>query len=237
LAQGFLFSGKKIHMKKLLVLLLLASVSSVNAQSDSELKFGPRVGVNISNFSNVDDSDGLIGLVAGGYAVYSFHEHFGISLDLLYSMEGAKSKATFNFPDSTVTQEQSIKLSYLRVPLLLNVFFGELGNPIRPKLMVGPSLGFLMGVKTESEFRINDSGVITEVSTSSSEKEGYNTIDFGAVAGAGVNIRLADRLWLDTDLRYYIGASDLFEDSPSGEDTPKNNHLQVSLGLGIGLNR
>ena len=227
-------------MKKVLVLLLLAAVTNVNAQSDAEFKFGPRVGVNLANLSDVDDSKIKTGLVAGGYMVYSFHEHFGVSLDLLYSMEGAKFKSTFTAPGIIQTSENTLTLSYLRVPLLLNVFFGELGNPIRPKLMVGPAIGFLLAVENKSEDRTDTGGVITTETTTSSSKKGYNSTDFGAVAGAGVNIRLADRLWLDTDLRYYIGASELYSgDNNANNDNnkPKNQHLQVSLGLGIGLNR
>jgi hypothetical protein len=223
-------------MKKILVLLLLAGITQVNAQSDAEWKFGPRVGVNIANFSDVDDSKARTGLVAGGYLVYSFHEHFGISLDLLYSMEGAKYKSTFVTPGITIRAENTTTLSYLRAPLLLNIFFGELGNPIRPKLMVGPDLGFLMSVKEESESTTEQNGQTTVTSTSSTSKDGYNTTDFGAVAGAGVNIRLADRLWLDTDIRYYIGATEVFENS-TGDVKPKNQHLQLSVGIGIGLNR
>lgn len=223
-------------MKKILVLLLLAAVTNVNAQSDSEFKFGPRVGVNLANLSDVDDSKIKTGLVAGGYLVYSFNERFGVSLDLLYSMEGAKFKSTLTLPGSTQTSEQTTTLSYLRAPLLLNVFFGQLGNPIRPKIVLGPAVGFLLSVENESENRTNNGGVITESSTTSTSKSGYNTIDFGAVAGAGVNIRLADRLWLDTDIRYYIGASELYEKSV-GDVNPKNQHLQLSIGIGIGLNR
>lgn len=224
-------------MKKTILVLLLAGSMQVNAQDESQWKFGPRLGVNFSNITEVDDAKSKTGLVAGAFLVYSFQEHFGVSADLLYSMEGAKYKHTeTTTPGTTTTYDSKLTLSYLRVPLLFNYFAGQLGSAVRPKFFLGPDLGFLLAAKSESDVRVETNGSVTNSSTSESDKDGYNGMDLGAVVGAGVNFRLAESLWLDTDLRYYMGASELFENYP-GDNQPKNNHLQVSLGLGIGLNR
>ncbi len=223
-------------MKKVLAILILASCLQANAQSDASWKFGPRLGVNFSTLSDVDDAKMKAGLVAGGYFVYSFQEHFGISVDLLYSQEGAKYKSSFSTNGIAVTSENDQVYSYLRVPVLFNVFGGELGNSIRPKLVLGPALGFLLGAKSESTVTTISNGNTVTETMSSTSKDGLNSVDFGAVAGLGVNIRLAERLWLDTDLRYYLGASDVYENNV-GDQTPKNRSLQLSFGLGIGLNR
>jgi hypothetical protein len=153
-------------------------------------------------------------------------------------MDGAKYKSSFTTNGISAVSDEKLTLSYIRIPLMLNIFAGKLGNPVRPKLMLGPSVGFLMKVKNESEVTVQNNGSTNTVTTTSESKKGYNTTDFGGVIGAGVNIRLADRLWLDTDLRYYMGLSDLYDnDNGNDNDMPKNQHLQLSFGLGIGLGR
>lgn len=228
-------------MKNAFTIILLASALQVSAQEDeSRFKFGPRLGFNLAKVTEVDDASGKGGLVAGGYMVYSFQEHFGVSLDLLYSMEGGKfnsSETTAGTPPVTTKSDNTLSLSYLRVPLLFNYFAGQLGNPVRPKIFLGPCLGFLLGVKNESEVTVESGGVTTTATNTNTSKDGFNTTDFGALIGAGANFRLADRMWLDTDLGYYIGASEIYDGNTGDNDAPKNQHFQVKIGLGFGLNR
>src|SRR5688572_1867406 len=155
-------------MKKAITLLLIACSMQVSAQDESQWKFGPRIGLNVANISEVNDAKSKTGLVIGGYGVYSFQEHFGVSLDLLYSMEGAEYESTeTSTPNITTTTESSLTLSYLRVPILLNYFAGQLGNAVRPKIMLGPDLGFLLGVKDETDVRVESNGSTSTTSTSS----------------------------------------------------------------------
>ncbi len=198
---------------------------------------GPRVGINISNISGVDKADSKVGLLAGGFFVYSFQEHFGISADLLYSAEGAKFENTISTGNLTVKTKNDIALNYLRVPLQAAVFFGQYGNRLRPKVTLGPSIGFLLGAKNKLEsVTIYPDGSNVSIDHKTDYKENIKGVDFGAVVGAGLNYRLVEAVWWNFDVRYYIGASDI-NNKPVvlGNDALKNNGLSVSLGLGIGL--
>ncbi len=210
------------------------SGSTTIAPSNSEtfqqyFTIGPRVGINISNISGANNAESKIGLLAGGFFVYSFQEHFGVSADLLYSREGGKFDNTIYTANSTTKIKNDLALSYLRMPLQAAVFFGQYGNRLRPKVTLGPSIGFLLSAKNEKE----GSNIIEQ---KSNDKDNVKGVDFGAVVGAGLNYRLVEAVWWNFDVRYYIGASDI-NDKPGvlGNDALKNNGLSVSLGLGFGL--
>lgn len=219
-------------MKKLLTLIFLVTTAvAVNAQ---ELSFGPRVGLNLSTLTDVDDAKMKPGLHAGLFMVYSFQEHFGVSIDALYSAEGAKYKNVSENGTQKITNEITQGLNYLRVPVQACLFFGDLGNPVRPKITLGPDIGFLLSAKTESETTITDGNSTTTTETTDKSKDGLKSIDFGAIVGAGANFNLSEAVWLNVDLRYYIGASEIAE-NPVGDSNVKNQNLHFSLGLAWGF--
>ena len=237
-------------MNRILIsLLIVLNISySVSAQmrnttiSNSEFRqffsVGPRLGLNIANLSGVDDLKAKAGLTVGAFMLYSFQEHFGISADMLYSMEGAKFTDLDINGNITTKTENDISLSYLRIPLLANVFFGEYGNHFRPKVSLGPSLGLLLSAKNKFK-RVTSTSAVDVITVEDKEnvQNNFKGVDLGAVIGAGFNYRLAESVWWNFDLRYYIGATDI-NDRPTvnyNSKTIKNNSFSVSLGLGIGL--
>src|SRR5690625_1238473 len=73
--------------------------------------------------------------LAGVTSTYSINESSGITVDVLYSGEGFK------------IGKEEMNLNYLRIPVLYNVFFGQLGESFRPKVFAGPQAGFLLSAK------------------------------------------------------------------------------------------
>jgi hypothetical protein len=63
----------------------------------------------------------------------------------------------------------------------------------------------------------------------------YNGFVVAVSGGLGFNYRLADRIWLNTDLRAYVGLSDLRDQKPAGDDTVAGRTYQLSLGVAFGL--
>lgn len=234
-------------MKKIFIGLLILSglgnnVSAQmnnNAKASSEFQqfftVGPRLGLNVSNLSGVNDIKAKAGLTVGAFMLYSFQEHFGISADVLYSMEGAKFTDLNNIGNVSTKTENNIALGYLRIPLLANVFFGEYGNRFRPKVSLGPSVGLLLSAKNKFKSVTNNSSTdVITIEDKDNVKNNFKSVDLGAVVGAGFNYRLAESVWWNFDLRYYIGATDI-NDRPLVSNTIKNNSFSVCLGLGIGL--
>lgn len=212
--------------------------SSGNGEDEQYFTFGPRAGVNISNISGTDNSESKAGLLAGVFMVYSFQEHFGISVDALYSVEGAQFTDRYTVGNATTKTDNDFALHYLRLPVQANVFFGEFGNRLRPKITLGPSIGFLLSAKNNFKRVTTDGngGSIT-VEDKDNVKSRFKGTDFGAVVGAGLNYRLAGSIWWNLDLRYYLGATDIDDDdnSSGNSDDIKNNSFSVSLGIGFGL--
>ncbi|MEO5905969.1 MAG: porin family protein [Saprospiraceae bacterium] len=191
-----------------IILVCLTSILSVfqlNAQD--RFSIGPRVGLNFSNVSNFEGSESLTGLALGLTSTYSISESTGITVDLLYSGEGF----TFGGDD--------YKLSYLQLPILFDVFFGELGSSFRPKVYAGVAPGFLMG------YKVNDD---------KADKDDLNSINLSLVGGLGFNARVASRIWLNADLRAYLGLSDY---NDNGGDKSALSTIQPSIGLAYGLSK
>jgi outer membrane protein W len=159
--------------------------------------------------SNVgDEAESITGVALGLTSTYSFNENTGLTLDVLYSVEG------FQIPFN------EYKLRYLQVPIYFDFFFGELGDRFRPKVYVGVVPGFFL------------SGTLNELDVN---KDLYNKLVVAASGGLGFNYRIANRIWLNTDLRSYIGLSD-YRDEIQG-DARKASNVQFTLGLAYGLSK
>ncbi len=199
-------------MKNALVIVIVLFISTMGfAQEADRMSLGPRIGVNFSNVSNVDDSKTLTGLAAGLTFTYSFTEKSGLTIDLLYSGEGFKDDA-----------DNELKLGYVQLPVYYNVFFGELGSAFRPKVYVGIAPGLLLNAKA------NDIDV----------KDSYNSINFSLLGGLGFNYRLSDRIWLNTDLRAFIGLTDIRDKDlidPQDDENIASRNIQLSVGVAYGL--
>lgn len=219
-------------MKNLILVILLFIGYNSYAQQTSA---GPKLGANFSNLSNAGNSKTLTGLNLGGFFVYSFVENFGVSIDLLYSGEGAKYTDSYTENNVITTSDNTLRLNYIRVPLLANVFFGSWGDRLRPKISFGPNFGFLASVKNKSEVTIIDGASITKTNTETTSKDGFSGFDLSALIGAGLNYRVGERTWLNLDARYSIGATDINEVKIENSDAVKNNVFSVSIGLAFGL--
>ena len=192
--------------------ILLSSLSSGYAQ---EFSMGPAIGISNSWIQDAPgDTEGLLGFNAGLALVYSTEEHWGIGIDLKYSAEGVQTK----FRGETLKTH----LNYVRVPLKVIYFFNKFGNDFRPKIYVGPSLGFLAGGKTK---RFVNVGVLEFDS-----KDLYEDFDLGLTFGTGFNYRIATRTWLNLDLAYSHGFVDIDESV-----TGYNRNLNLSVGVAWGL--
>jgi len=215
-----------------------------NYSFQRSITVGPRIGINVSTLSGVSDDKAKPGLVAGVFMVYSVLEHFGLSADLLFSGEGSQYKDNFSSSSNGVMTDvkttNKLALNYLRMPLQAIVFFGDHGNALRPKLSVGPTIGVLLTAKNKYSRTTtvnNGATLITQDNDQKLDMKNYFTpIDFGAMAAAGFNYKITEGFWLNFDLRYYIGATDI-NDSRNflGTNTIKNNSFSATAGIGIGL--
>jgi len=148
----------------------------------------------------------------GGKLVYSTLTNWGFSLDAKFSGEGGTIGD--NSDDKT-----KLNFNYIRVPVQAIYFFGKVGNAIRPKVSLGPSFGFLVGGKIKQYVNGN---VVSEVKA----KDVVKSFDLGINGAVGLNFRISKATWLNADLSYTHGLTNIAK----GADIKQRN-----LGLNVGV--
>ncbi len=196
-------------------LLLFAAVLvsfSVSAQRARNLSAGPLIGVNVSNLrGDIGNNTSKAGLLVGGFLNYSIKETFGVSAQLTYSQLGA------NF-STTLPYAGKLKLDYLQIPALAVFYFGHGLRPgtVRPKLFLGPHVGFLLSAKDKNGTKVND----------------INSFDFGATFGGGLNFALQHQRWVNLDVRYGLGLTDIHKPDNL---VWKNGAFSATIGISFPL--
>ncbi len=184
-----------------------------------EVTFGVKTGLNLKTLYG----DGMLvdigytpGFMIGGFAQIPISSKLFLQPELMYSTQGASDDAEAEvFPDVFQKVEESINLSYINIPILLDYHFTE-----NICIKSGPQLGLLM----KSQIEKDDFGIdITEYS---------NRIDFAWVLGSGYELESG----IFFDLRYNLGLRHIFEEAGEGEDgiqsegDVKNEVIQMAVG-------
>lgn len=196
--------------------MLFFSVSALHAQ---HLSFGPTVGFGHTWLSVKDatyDNKFYPAYNAGAKLVYSTNTNWGFSADVKFSGEGGKIEDEL----AGDMFEYQYRANYIRVPVQGIYFFGKTGNAVRPKISLGPSLGFLVG----GEISTKENGVETSTVKTNDVFDGF---DVGANAAVGANFSLGGGKWLNTDIGYYHGFTNVSDMSPR----VRNRNVSLNVGL------
>jgi len=210
-------STKQYFMKKVMI---IATVMGIGFISKAQtVSFGPTGGFGHSWITNsAGDTKFNPAWNAGVSLVYSSLNHFGFGADVKYSAEGNK------VDQAGITN--TMNTNYVRVPLKAIYFFGKQSDAVRPKISAGPTFGFLTNASEVS----SDEGVKVKTDVTDNIK-GF---DFGVNAAAGLNFRVAQRTWLNTDVAYYQGLTDITKNTST---TKRNGNVGVNVGLLVGLGK
>ena len=165
--------------------------------------------------SDRDDVSGRPSFNLGVTYTYSILQNSGLGVDLRYSEEGTRQEIG-GF-------ELTTKLNYVRLPIKFIYFFGEMEDDFRPKLFVGPTLGVLVGGKSEIRTEFGS----TEVDS----KDYFESFDAGVNVGAGFNYRLAESTWLNFGVAYTHGLLHVVKNGPDSS----NRNVNVNLGIAWGF--
>lgn len=200
----------KKHTLLIVVVLLLAGRLGT---AQSNLSFGPMVGVNVTSLSGKPNASSKAGLLAGGFFNYSSKNWFGVGVQFLYNQMGAK----LDVP----TEE--INLNYLQVPVLFTYYFNGNNSPgsFRPKLFLGPHVNFLLNAKNKDGNDLNPNNLY------------YKNTELGVTLGGGFNYALQNRMWINVDARYGIGLTDATQ-APNTDITNRGFGLTVGLSFPLG---
>lgn len=135
-------------MKKLLLMVVAAVMVTVRL-SAQEMFIKPMVGGSLSTLVgslSLTENKMRAGLVAGAEFGYGFSSQMGISVGVLYSMQGCKIEDEFN--------KDYLKLDYINIPVLFNY-------DVIPGLAIkaGPQLGYCVKHGPGSEWNNLDFSV------------------------------------------------------------------------------
>ena len=191
------------------------------------ISFGPTGGFGHSYITNTDgDSKFNPMWNAGASFIYSTHSNFGLGVDVKYSAEGNKVNYSTGVADGSMNATSIVNANYVRVPVKLIYFFSSDKSVVRPTIYVGPSFGFLTGGQTST--------TINNVTVKTPTEDNIKNFDFGVTAAAGLNFKVAPRTWLNTDVAFYQGLTDI---TKSNTSTQHNANVGVNAGLLIGLGK
>jgi len=191
---------------------------SANAQ---QRYIGIILGANLANES-LDAQPGGIsisdrtGIFAGVEVDRWFNPSWAISMHLLFSQKGRNDNingtGTGIFYGFTTTGHTSVEANYFDVPLLIkNASFGN--NVIRLYAFAGPSVGMFLSGTVRSNITVSSKGSEPfEVdSTYALSDSTVNMVEFSAVLGMGISVKLDSGPMLFFDASYWYGLTNIFE--------------------------
>lgn len=149
-------------MKKIILsTVAILTFGFVNAQSNKDMYFGIKGGLNISSITNVNevDASALVGFHIGLFGEFMISDKFALQPEILYSTQGAQL-------DDGVIKED-LKLDYINIPLMAKYYVTDSFS-----LELGPQIGFLVAADADGE----------------DVKDLFETTDFGLNFGAGYNV-------------------------------------------------
>lgn len=195
--------------------LMVAAVCAYAQGNVGSWSIQPKAGLNIATMTESDGADPRFGLVAGAEAGYQVAERVALSAGLLYSQQGIK--------DSPEGVSETIKMDYLNVPLLANVYVAK-----GLALKAGIQPGFLLNDKVE----VKVNGAKVEAGLEESFHAAGLKADvksFVLSIPVGVSYEFSS---LVLDARYNLGISKAV--SAEGEST-KHNVFQFTVGYKFSL--
>lgn len=203
-------------MKKIIFMaaMLLSSVATFAQHEVGSITIQPKIGMNIADLTDVDDSDVRIGLAVGAEAEYQATDLFSVSAGVLYSMQGCKG--------SEDGVKATIKLDYINIPILANVYVTK-GLAVK--------LGIQPGFNINAKGKVEANGASVEA-----DLDGVKTLDFSIPVGVSYEYQN-----FVLDARYNFGLTKIASNiSIGGQEITndidsKNSVFQITLGYKFSL--
>lgn len=216
------------------VLLSLGIKLNAQSQFKPEWSIGVGGGPTFSNMSIVPtkdysslDTKNIAQFQVGISVKYITQNHLGIIGELNYSQQGWDSEFGEN-----VNYTHKKKLNYLELPLLTHIYFGS--NRTRFFVNLGPQLGYLLSesdirnAELDSYLSQYDGNTATDkeedLAIESYRKSADKKLDYGIVAGAGMELRTSIGSFA-LEGRYYMGFGDIYNNRKKDEFSRSANRV------------
>lgn len=211
-------------LRRLSPLLLVAVVAApLYAQAPQETLIGPFGGINFAKFGGGDVSgvDTRTGFHAGLFASFPLGRYVALVPAAAFSQEGTSV-------DIGGGVTGTFKVDYLEVPVLLKVSAPLQGKGnLRPWVMAGPDVGFMLSCKVRAENATQSAEADCNDPTIGADTK---SVQYSVVFGGGLDIGR-----FTVGLRYQLGLSSI--DDTGAEADVKNRVLALFAGYGFRLGR
>ena len=164
--------------------------------------------------SDVESADSRIGMRVGASAIFPLSANLDLQFGAAYTGKGATEHET--------GLDVLFELDYLEIPLLLR-FTPSVAGTLSPHFTIGPALSLRVGCSASAEA---DGYEISTDCDNEAFFEDLKTDDFGAMAGAGLDIATSESLSVSLDLLYNFGLSSISE-----SDDVKNRAFSILAGV------
>lgn len=192
--------------------------------------FGAKAGISNATFTgdSAEGPDSRTGFAFGGYLDLPLSPTVAFHPEVLFVQKGAKQSA--------VDYEDTYKLDYIEVPLLVMLKIPTELTGVTPMLFGGPSVGFNATARAKRE----SNGETEEL-----DIDNVKSLDVGLTFGGGVAFEVGPVTRLTVDVRYTLGLTKIADDPGSdstavylktvGGATPdlKNSAFVVLIGFGL----
>ena len=207
---------KRIPLFGFVLPVILCLPAGLRGQTEVSLQGG--VSLATLGGSDVEGTDSRAGLRAGASAILPLTSGLGLELGAAYAEKGAAEQ------DFGV--EIDLELGYLELPLLLR-FSPSPAGAVSPHFMAGPALALRVSCNAAAAAE----GLEISVDCDDAFDE-LTSMDFGAMAGAGVDIATSGSLSLSVDVLYSLGLSSISE-----SDNVKNRAFSLLAGVRLPIGR
>ncbi len=192
--------------KPVLLLALVLSIFSLKANAQ-DTSWGFMGGVNNSTVNSyVNNNIFKPGLNLGLFINSSRNAKSGLKTQFLYSQLGSEFEGTDN----------KLKLQYFQIPVMGVLYLNDRSNKFRPKILIGPYLGVKL------------SGIGGVSKANQYNTPNFNFLDLGGKAEVGFNYKLGERMWLNTEIFFAQGFTDVFK-----EESIKMINQSYGINLGV----
>lgn len=216
---------KKLIGFSFLATTLFFTTTAVQAQDDTQPRFGIKGGINLSNLrvDDVDDENTKFALHGGIWAKIPAGELFAVQPELLYTRTGAEIAGYSGLGN---TGQINFNLDYIQLPVLASFTLGPVS------IQAGPYVSYLLGANVKN-IRVDENGVPTDndnAETIDLDRDDFNGIDYGLAGGLAIDIK-----GFQLGARYNYGLREIASGGLSGEiaDNAKNSVAQVYVAFGF----
>ncbi len=213
---------KTILLSMMTTATLLTVINSATAQKGFYAGAQGKAQLSVMfNEADVDkpgaDYRSKFGTAFGVNGGYNFSRHMGIGTEVTYATIKQR------YIDNSVSYTQ--KFNYLKVPVLFT-YNTNPGKAVMFTAKAGPQLGILL--------KSNISGA-SNSSLNGSTMDRYKKLTLGAMAGAGVRVRMMDNIYLDAGLHVDGTISNTEDKDYKGYTAGRSKSHDLNAGLEVGI--